>query len=1265
MFNGGGVDVDQGDGVSSPSKIIVNGKSSHSESRAIIIDDIRKNVSVTDTNNQYKISKFFNSRIYSYVTDIEAPTITLNDSDVINIEAGGTYNEQGASVHDNRDTGLSAVITGNVDTSTIGTYIIEYNATDLSGNQATKVTRTVKVVDTIAPNTPKHISPYDNSYINYNDFWFDWDDVSDAVSYEMQNSTSLSTNNTDGSFINIIWTGDYQHIQPINPTAHSVGADGIWYWQIRAVDAAGNKSNWSVPWKITIDKTPPTSPTNLTFSTTDGTNLGCSNSTNQYNIIANWSASFDTNFSHYEYESYNPPSGTYVWGTTVNTNLYSGAFTRGEGNYGFRVKAVDKAGNVSAWTSENLDDSCQITYDKTAPIVTVSPIPGSILHGVVTFNITVTDTKLDPTKLKNIWTYLYNNLPPQASKGAKIDLSTGNATFTVDTTKLSDGKSTLNIARLFDAAGNASGVNDSYFKDYIIDNSAPTSTVSIKGNLDETQNLTGDRWYKNFTEVIPSLILGDTSSDRINYQIIAGDVSCPVSGYINYVSSGSNIASDINSQIDGQYSLCYYASDLAGNSESINKTLLKKDGTNPVFTIGWVSGLFSNNVYYNSSNVSVSVNVSDTLSGFSHLRYDLYNADENNNCTTYIHYNQLNTSGPAVTLTQSGLSDGRYCLKIWSYDNVQNKSWSDSNGKNIIKFVIDNTPPDITIVNPGVIPAHSKTLTASATDGTLKMAETRGTICDNSLSFIDYSNKTYTSESDNGQKICYQAQDLAGNFAYGLSEAINGIDWSAPIIATHENIIVAADEGKSGAIINYFLPTATDNFDSGVTVFCSPISGSFFPLETTTVTCNSTDSVGNSATPTTFTITVNDVLAPITTDSGTDSNWHSSDVTVALTCTDANSSCAHTYYSTDGSIPTTSSTEGNSLTLSAEGTYIIKYFSTDIYNNAESIKTAQNTVKIDKTNPIINISVNPISPDGSNSWYWTQPELTIGTTELNPNKLQYQWDSNIGSWTDYSSPLKPNTEGSHTLYVRAEDLAGNSVESSKEVKWDQTDLEYGPQNISANPNPTSGSTSKIKWEFGKDNVGIDRYEVRWSLDGTNHSETVGSGTTEVEIDLLTEGKWSVQVIAFDFSGRSKSSFIDVTVGLTGSTASTPSLTGTGVGTVPRQPAAGLAPEVKGVSTEVTSAQDGEVLGESKDTSTKQSLPLLFLSALIINIILIRLFSVHWLILLLTSSIAFVFDYLLSKNSYCYGINLLCSYFWVGDILSLLIPITIKNKLTRK
>lgn len=80
------------------------------------------------------------------VIDTTSPVITLNGANTLTITQNGAYTELGATALDNLDGFLTVNITGNVNTSVIGTYTITYTATDSHGNSATPKTRTVNIV---------------------------------------------------------------------------------------------------------------------------------------------------------------------------------------------------------------------------------------------------------------------------------------------------------------------------------------------------------------------------------------------------------------------------------------------------------------------------------------------------------------------------------------------------------------------------------------------------------------------------------------------------------------------------------------------------------------------------------------------------------------------------------------------------------------------------------------------------------------------------------------------------------------------------------------------------------------------------------------------------------------------------------------------------------------------------------------------------------------------------------------------------------------
>ena len=100
----------------------------------------------TATPSSRPASSSNNSQNNSTVDTI-APVITLNGPSTIELYVGQSYIEYGAVVSDNIDKGLTYEVFGFVNTSQAGTYRLTYNATDRSGNRATPISRTVRVLE--------------------------------------------------------------------------------------------------------------------------------------------------------------------------------------------------------------------------------------------------------------------------------------------------------------------------------------------------------------------------------------------------------------------------------------------------------------------------------------------------------------------------------------------------------------------------------------------------------------------------------------------------------------------------------------------------------------------------------------------------------------------------------------------------------------------------------------------------------------------------------------------------------------------------------------------------------------------------------------------------------------------------------------------------------------------------------------------------------------------------------------------------------------
>ncbi|WP_246309507.1 DUF5011 domain-containing protein [Paenibacillus alginolyticus] len=78
--------------------------------------------------------------------DKTPPVMKLKGNTSVTVTAGDAYTEQGADATDTLGVADKVIITGTVDTKTVGTYTLHYNLRDLAGNAAPEIVRTVNVV---------------------------------------------------------------------------------------------------------------------------------------------------------------------------------------------------------------------------------------------------------------------------------------------------------------------------------------------------------------------------------------------------------------------------------------------------------------------------------------------------------------------------------------------------------------------------------------------------------------------------------------------------------------------------------------------------------------------------------------------------------------------------------------------------------------------------------------------------------------------------------------------------------------------------------------------------------------------------------------------------------------------------------------------------------------------------------------------------------------------------------------------------------------
>lgn len=255
-----------------------------------------------------------------------------------------------------------------------GTYYFCVAAVDAIGNTSACSDTVAITYDTTAPGVPTLQTPTNGALINYNNFWFNWTDVADAVSYEAQFSQSNSVD-SNGSLNVGVWAGDASHNQPTESRAWSSGANGTWYWQVRAVDAAGNKSAWTSPWSLTIDMVAPVVSVNP-ISDTSNTEPTISGTTSELGgsvtiiIDGNTLATVTSDMS-----------GNWSWTPSV---------ALGVGSHTIVATATDAAGNVSSSNTTTPHDYWKQFTVTTTPTVTTPATTVTTVQNAVTANALAT-----------------------------------------------------------------------------------------------------------------------------------------------------------------------------------------------------------------------------------------------------------------------------------------------------------------------------------------------------------------------------------------------------------------------------------------------------------------------------------------------------------------------------------------------------------------------------------------------------------------------------------------------------------------------------------------------------------------------------------------------------------------------------------------------------------------------------------------------------------------------------------------------------------
>jgi len=379
-----------------------------------------------------------------------------------------------------------------------------------------------------------------------------------------------------------------------------------------------------------------------------------------------------------------------------------------------------------------------------------------------------------------------------------------------------------------------------------------------------------------------------------------------------------------------------------------------------------------------------------------------------------------------------------YLYFVVDPDNSINES-DETNNQVAIDFeTIDQEPPTTMIGLTGTLGfddwyVSNVTVSLSATDDISGVAETAYSL--DGAPWIPYS-APFNITTEGTITIYYNSTDNLDNVEATKSETIK-IDQELPttLISLSDSLGL-----ESWYLSNVTVTLTATDATSGVaeTTYCLdgntwiPYTEPFnITIEgSTTVYYNSTDHAGN-VEATQIALIQIDKTAPETTIglSGTLGleGWYVSNVTVSLMGIDDISSVAETAYSLDGApwIPYT-----EPFNITTEGITTVYYNSIDNAGKVEVPKST--TIMIDKTPPTTEL-IKGVPNNGTDPTYVsTTTEFTLKATDGMSGVSYIEYKIDLGTWMPYSTPFNVLDFGSHTLFYRGIDIAGN-VEDTRSV----------------------------------------------------------------------------------------------------------------------------------------------------------------------------------------------------------------------------------------
>lgn len=490
------------------------------------------------------------------------------------------------------------------------------------------------------------------------------------------------------------------------------------------------------------------------------------------------------------------------------------------------------------------------------------------------------------------------------------------------------------------------------------------------------------------------------------------DATSGVAGWYVQVNGGAWQPSPYTLSVDGLYTVRGVVQDNAGNQTATANSTVNRDATAPTFTVVPDRAPEYGDWYLGP--VTVSVNGSDNLSGYTHSTYILY--DESGVPTT---------GTMPVTISAEGQND----LNLTAFDLAGNHSGGS------YPYRIDMGVPTASTIINGTMGLNNWYI--SPVDLSVTGDDAGSGVCSISLNLDNTGWQPAPLNDYAGQgnhAFTGQSQDCVGQLSTVTAAEAFKVDTVYPSL----DATFPVSDGENGWYIAPFTVsvTGTDATSGLALVQARYAGGSWQDNELLVnreglvdVEFRSQDNAGNTTTsPEQFSVDLtNPTLTLSRTGTAGLAGWYISPVTVTAIGSDTISGLQSVQMRQDGGAWETT----NSLLVSADGMYTVDAL---VEDNAGRQTQGQETVNVDATAPSLTTMYN--GSDGLNNWYINPIEVSIYGMDDTSGVMLAQVQANGNGW--WSNGLTLDAEGVNTLDFRVQDNAGNLTTRNSQVSMDLT-----------------------------------------------------------------------------------------------------------------------------------------------------------------------------------------------------------------------------------